>query len=114
MTISFHSNSVAQGVFATLLSAAELAAPRHSQQPNDFLERFRVIKSNLSPLALQKTGILGEIGRYTSQLHRPEIVEQTAVSLLFPHKPIVLETNAKHHPDSSLTLGACLMCEFTG
>ncbi len=111
MAVSFLSPSVPDEMASTILSVAELALPRLSHQPNDFLGRFRVIQATPIAFNRQHAGILGEIGSYTRQIYQPELVEQRAQSLLFPQNPITLERVVNHHPDTALTLGACLMCE---
>lgn len=111
MAISFHSQGFPIEIAASLLSTAELASPHYSLQPNDFLGRFRLIPQTRSTPSQATDGILGEIGRYTRQIYRPEIVEQRAQSLLFPQNPITLERSVDHHPDTPFALGACLMFE---
>ncbi len=111
MTVSFRSQGLPQEGFSSLLSVAELVSSPHSIQPNDFLGRFRVMKKFSFSLKQQNSGILGEIGHYTSQIQQTAVLEQRAVSLLFPQTPITLETQIRHHPESPLTLGACLLCE---
>lgn len=109
MAIDLNSSSFPEGMFSNLLSMAEWGYPRFSHQPNDFLARFSLMKTPGTSLTYQELGILGKIGKYTQGLYKAENIEQRAQSLIFPNQPITLETQTKHHPDSSLALGACLL-----
>ncbi len=94
MSLSLLSQNFPNGMIGNLLSVAELSSKRLCHHPNDFLAQFRILKSPLLPLFRQSVRL---------------VVEQRAQSLLFPQQSIILEAKTSYHPDTSLTLGACLM-----